>query len=38
LIGIGALSAVAVYVFLGYFVLMFTWAFFNLGRVGWGIG
>jgi len=28
----------AVYVFLAYFVLMFAWAFFNLGRVGWGIG
>jgi cytochrome c oxidase subunit I len=31
-------TTVAVYVFLGYFVLMFAWAFFNLGRVGWGIG
>lgn len=27
-----------VYVFLGYFVLMFLWAFFNLARVGWGVG
>lgn len=27
-----------VYLFLGYFVLMFLWAFFNLARVGWGVG
>ena len=33
------LSAVIVliYIFLGYFVLMFVFAFFNLSRVGWGV-
>lgn len=31
-------TTVAVYVFLAYFVVMFGWAFLNLGRVGWGIG
>jgi cytochrome c oxidase subunit I len=31
-------TTVAVYVFLAYFVVMFGWAFFNLARVGWGVG
>ena len=27
-----------VFVFLAFFVAMFVWAFFNLARVGWGVG
>ena len=31
-------TTVAVFVFLAWFVAMFAWAFFNLSRVGWGVG